>query len=55
MILPCDIFSPCALGATINPQTLDRLKCSIIAGAANNQLDTLAQNQKLGKRYSLYA
>ncbi|HIP37236.1 MAG TPA: Glu/Leu/Phe/Val dehydrogenase [Crocinitomix sp.] len=33
-----DIYAPCALGATINDETLDRLKCSIVAGAANNQL-----------------
>jgi leucine dehydrogenase len=34
-----DIYAPCALGATINDSTLARLKCSIIAGAANNQLE----------------
>ncbi|HYG17706.1 MAG TPA: Glu/Leu/Phe/Val dehydrogenase dimerization domain-containing protein [Ohtaekwangia sp.] len=33
-----DIFAPCALGATINDTTIPRLKCSVIAGAANNQL-----------------
>lgn len=33
-----DIYAPCALGATVNDETLERLKCSIIAGAANNQL-----------------
>ena len=33
-----DIYAPCALGATVNEDTLSRLKCSIIAGAANNQL-----------------
>ncbi len=33
-----DIYAPCALGATINDETIDKLKCSIIAGAANNQL-----------------
>ncbi len=33
-----DIYAPCALGATVNEDTLKRLKCSIIAGAANNQL-----------------
>ncbi len=33
-----DIYAPCALGATVNPETINRLKCSIIAGAANNQL-----------------
>lgn len=33
-----DIYAPCALGATINSDTLNRLKCVIICGAANNQL-----------------
>ena len=36
--LDMDIYAPCALGATINDDTISRLKCSIIAGAANNQL-----------------
>jgi len=36
--LDMDIYSPCALGATVNDDTLKRLKCSVIAGAANNQL-----------------
>jgi len=35
---PMDIYAPCALGATVNDETLKKLKCSIIAGAANNQL-----------------
>jgi leucine dehydrogenase len=34
----CDVYSPCALGATINSDTIGRLKCAVIAGAANNQL-----------------
>lgn len=34
-----DIYSPCALGATVNSETIGRLKCQIIAGAANNQLE----------------
>lgn len=33
-----DIYAPCALGATVNDETLAKLKCSIISGAANNQL-----------------
>lgn len=41
-----DIYAPCALGATVNDDTLTRLKCSIIAGAANNQL---AKEQIHGK------
>jgi len=36
--LDVDVYAPCALGATVNDATLERLKCSIIAGAANNQL-----------------
>ncbi|MFS8514336.1 MAG: leucine dehydrogenase, partial [Planifilum fulgidum] len=34
----CDIFSPCALGAIINDETIPRLKCRVVAGSANNQL-----------------
>ena len=33
-----DIYAPCALGATVDSDTVKRLKCSIIAGGANNQL-----------------
>ncbi|HZH58706.1 MAG TPA: Glu/Leu/Phe/Val dehydrogenase family protein, partial [Metabacillus sp.] len=34
----CDIYAPCALGATINDVTIPQLKAKVIAGAANNQL-----------------
>jgi leucine dehydrogenase len=37
--LDIDIYAPCALGATVNSDSLSKLKCSIIAGAANNQLE----------------
>ncbi|MFY8187842.1 MAG: Glu/Leu/Phe/Val dehydrogenase dimerization domain-containing protein [Flavobacterium sp.] len=33
-----DIYAPCALGATLNTDTISKLKASIVAGAANNQL-----------------
>jgi leucine dehydrogenase len=33
-----DIYAPCALGATVNTESINAMKCSIIAGAANNQL-----------------
>jgi leucine dehydrogenase len=33
-----DIYAPCALGATVNDETIQRLKAKVIAGAANNQL-----------------
>lgn len=34
----CEILAPCAMGATLNDDTIPKLKCQIIAGAANNQL-----------------
>lgn len=43
---PMDIYAPCALGATINDDTIDRIQADIIAGAANNQL---AEENKHGK------
>ena len=36
--LDIDIYAPCALGATVNDETLAKLKCKVICGAANNQL-----------------
>jgi leucine dehydrogenase len=36
--VPCDVFAPCALGAVINDDTIPQLRCSIIAGSANNIL-----------------
>lgn len=45
--LEMDIYSPCALGATINDQTIDRLKCAVIAGGANNQLKDEAKHGKI--------
>ncbi|PHS36948.1 MAG: amino acid dehydrogenase [Robiginitomaculum sp.] len=49
-----DIFSPCALGAILNPDTVDQLKAKIIAGAANNQLSVPAMGQELQDRGILY-
>jgi leucine dehydrogenase len=42
-----DIYAPCALGATVNDDTLNRMKCDIIAGAANNQLENEKKHGKL--------
>ena len=42
-----DIYAPCALGATVNDATLARLNCSIIAGAANNQLKEEAKHGRI--------
>jgi len=54
--LDMDIYAPCALGATVNDDTLSRLKCSIIAGAANNQLaDEQVHGIKLIEKGITYA
>lgn len=51
----CDIFSPSALGATLNTQTIPRITAKIIAGAANNQLATSQDGVELMKRGIVYA
>jgi len=54
--VPMDIYAPCAMGATINDDTLERLSCSIIAGAANNQLfDEKKHGLEVMKRGIIYA
>lgn len=51
-----DVFAPCALGAVINSKTIPLLKCKIIAGAANNQLeDEERDGEALDERAILYA
>ena len=51
----CDIFAPCALGAVINDVTLPQLKCSIIAGGANNVLQDEHHGEMLYEKGILYA
>lgn len=51
-----DIYAPCALGATINDQTIERFKADIIAGAANNQLaDDRRHGMILREKNIIYA
>ncbi len=50
-----DIFSPNALGAIINDETLKRLKVKVIAGGANNQLKTPDMGEKVRDAGLLYA
>lgn len=50
-----DIFSPCALGAILNNRTIPKLRASIVAGSANNQLeDEQRDGQMLSERGILY-
>ena len=50
-----EVYSPCALGATLNEHTIPRLRVPIVAGAANNQLSVPEAAQWLASRDILYA
>ena len=52
---PCDIFAPCAVGAILNRESIPRLRCRIVAGAANNQLAEADDAELLQRRDILYA
>jgi glutamate dehydrogenase/leucine dehydrogenase len=51
----CDIFSPCALGAVLNPVTIPELHCDAVVGSANNQLAAPADAERLRHRGIVYA
>lgn len=51
----CDIFAPCALGATLNKDTILKIKAKAIAGSANNQLKTPEDGKLLHKKGIIYA
>jgi leucine dehydrogenase len=53
--VPCDVFSPNALGAVINDDTIKRLKAKIVAGAANNVLLREEHGDRLRELGVLYA
>lgn len=51
----CDIFSPCALGAGLNEDTIPLLRCQAVVGSANNQLASPEDAERLAERDILYA
>lgn len=51
----CDVFSPCALGAVINDQSIGQLKAKIVCGGANNQLAEPRHGDMLREMGILYA
>ena len=51
----CDVYSPCAVGATLNSDTIGRLRCKIVAGSANNQLAESEDAERLHELGILYA
>ena len=51
----CDVLAPCATGGMINARTIPALRCRLIAGAANNQLETPSDADLLRERGIAYA
>ena len=51
----CDIYAPCALGATINDETIPQLKAKVIAGSANNQLKSTEHGDIIHELGIVYA
>ncbi|WP_200411240.1 Glu/Leu/Phe/Val family dehydrogenase [Virgibacillus salexigens] len=51
----CDIYAPCALGATINDDTIPRIKAKVIAGSANNQLKSTKHGDIIHEKGIVYA
>jgi len=55
LTVPCDVYAPCALGATVNDASIPKLRCRIIAGSANNVLLEARHGEALAERGILYA
>jgi leucine dehydrogenase len=51
----CDVLAPCALGEAIDSETIDRLRCEIVCGSANNVLASDSLAGRLHERGILYA
>jgi len=49
-----DVYSPCALGGTLNEDTIPQLRCEIVVGAANNQLASPGDADRLAARGILH-
>ncbi len=51
----CDVLSPCALGGPLNDRTIPELRCGVVCGAANNQLDRPEHAAAIAARGIVYA
>src|SRR2546428_6412234 len=51
----CDIFAPCAMGGIIRDDTIPELKCRVVAGSANNQLERPEHGEALAAAGIVYA
>lgn len=52
--ISCDVYAPCAIGATLSEDSIPHLSCKIVAGSANNQLRTPLDASRLAERGILY-
>ena len=51
--LDVDVYAPCALGGTVNTETVPKMRCKIIAGSANNQLKDEEKTIQLLKEHNI--
>jgi leucine dehydrogenase len=51
----CDVLAPCALGGAVDGENVERLRCEIVCGAANNVLADRSLADRLAERGILYA
>jgi leucine dehydrogenase len=51
----CDVLAPCALGGVLTDESIARLKCRIVCGSANNQLEGVADADAMRRAGILYA
>ncbi|MFZ4863927.1 Glu/Leu/Phe/Val family dehydrogenase [Sphingobacterium sp. Mn56C] len=51
--LDVDVYAPCALGGTVNEETVPKMRCKIIAGSANNQLKEEEKTIHLLKEHNI--
>ncbi len=55
LAVECDVYAPCAVGGTLNAETIPSLRCRIVAGCANNQLAEPEDAARLDQAGILYA
>jgi leucine dehydrogenase len=53
--LECDIFAPCALAGAVNELAISQMRCAVVCGCANNQLDTPEDAERIAQRGIIYA
>jgi leucine dehydrogenase len=51
----CDVLAPCATGGILNARSIPELRCRVVAGAANNQLESPSDADLLAERGIVYA